>query len=200
MYEKPIGLNGGRYAEAESPKPGDPVVGVLIFLASETMFFAGLVTAFLVSRAASLDWPPLGQPRLPVLATAFNSAFLLASGFTMWRALQDRRCDQANFQRWVAVTAGLGAIFLALQGVEWIRLLRFGLKASSGLYGATFYTIVGAHALHVAAAVAVLLLVALRARQRHLADPAWRGVTACAIYWWFVVGLWPILYALVYLS
>ena len=71
---------------------------------------------------------------------------------------------------------------------------------TSGAYGATFYTLIGLHALHVLGAL-VWLGVALRlaARGRFLDGRA--GILrACAIYWHFVVGLWPILYVAVYLD
>ena len=56
------------------------VAGMLIFVGTEVMFFAGLVSAFTIARSHALGWPPPGQPRLPVLATALNTLVLLASG------------------------------------------------------------------------------------------------------------------------
>ena len=56
-----------------------PVLGMLIFVIAETMMFAGLISAFTIVKAGALGWPPPGQPRLPVEATAFNTAVLLLS-------------------------------------------------------------------------------------------------------------------------
>lgn len=182
----------------QSPRKADPTLGVLIFIASEVMLFAGLVSSFLVTRASATFWPPLNQPRLPVAVTGLNTGLLVLSGFTMWNVVRLlRRHDRRRAVRWMTLTSALGAIFLALQGREWARLIRFGLTMTSSLYGGMFYLIVGAHALHLAAALVVLAFVTARLwRGRYESDL--RGVVACSVYWSFVVILWPILYALVY--
>jgi cytochrome c oxidase subunit 3 len=56
--------------------------GMAIFVISEIMFFAGMISAFLIVKAAATSWPPLDQPRLPVEETAINTLALLASGFS----------------------------------------------------------------------------------------------------------------------
>jgi cytochrome c oxidase subunit 3 len=186
------------------PQPLVPsgVLAMAIFVATEAMFFAGLISAFLVLRAQSSDWPPIDQPRLPVELTGINTAILLASAWTMHRALRAFQRREAGSVRWLGVTALLGTIFLAIQGTEWVNLVRYGLTTSSSLYGATFYTLVGAHGLHVLAAV-VALLVALRlaVRRSGRAEGAeWEWLEPYRMYWFFVVGVWPVLYVLVYLT
>jgi heme/copper-type cytochrome/quinol oxidase subunit 3 len=175
-------------------------LGMLMLLGAETMFFAGLVSAFLVLRLGARVWPPPFQPRLPVGVTGVNTLVLLASSLTLTRALRAiRRGDQSRLVTGLGQTALLGLIFLAVQGYEWERLVRFGLTVSSGAYGATFYTLIGAHGVHVLAAViwlSVVLIRSLRGRftaQRHV------GASLCGMYWYFVVFLWPALYLLVYL-
>ncbi|MGO9603342.1 MAG: heme-copper oxidase subunit III [Candidatus Binataceae bacterium] len=191
---------GGPSGPAVSIKSADPTLGVLIFIGSEVMLFAGLISAFLVSRASASFWPPPNQPRLPVVVTGLNTCLLLFSGLTMWRVVRLlRRHDKTGAVRWMIATTLLGALFLAIQGSEWTHLIRFGLTMTSSLYGGMFYLIVGAHALHLAVAVAVLSFVAARVRRgRYEMD--FRGVVACSVYWSFVVILWPIIYALVYFS
>jgi cytochrome c oxidase subunit 3 len=182
-------------------------LGMLIFLAAETMLFAGLVGAFLVLRLGAQVWPPPFQPRLPVEVTGINTLVLLASSLTLTRALRAlSRGDQSGLIRGLGLTALLGLTFLAVQGYEWARLIHFGLTVSSGAYGTTFYTLIGAHGLHVLAALTWLAAVlgrarggpgthggAVGARERHV------GVWLCGMYWYFVVFLWPVLYTLVYL-
>jgi cytochrome c oxidase subunit 3 len=93
----------------------------------------------------------------------------------------------------------LGMTFLALQSYEWVQLIRFGLTLSSGVYGATFYTLIGCHGLHVFGAVVWLLAVLLRAMQGCYSPARYVGAAVCGMYWYYVVALWPILYLLVYL-
>jgi len=185
-----------------APRPALVPSGTLamaLFIATEVMFFAGLVSAFLVLRAEALVWPPTGQPRLPVGLTGLNTAVLLASGWTLQRSLVALRAGGGP-GRWLEITAVLGVLFLVIQGSEWARLVGFGLTTTSSLYGSIFYTLVGAHALHVLAALVALLVVTARARRGRYPADAPGGLELCRMYWLFVVAVWPVLYVLVYLS
>jgi heme/copper-type cytochrome/quinol oxidase subunit 3 len=177
------------------------VLGMAIFLGTETMLFAGLISAFLILRAGSGAWPPLDQPRLPVFLTGINTLVLLASAYTMQRAASASRAAQhLRLTRWLAVTAALGTTFLVVQGSEWVRLLGYGLRASSSLYGGTFYTLIGCHGLHVLAAVIALVALLVRAVRGEGSGPRRSEVDTCQLYWLFVVAVWPVLYVLVYLT
>ncbi len=176
------------------------VVGMLMFLGTETMLFAGFISALLVLRANSGMWPPPDQPRLPVAVTAVNTLILVASGFTMARALRVIRAGRTQeLSWWLWATALLGTIFLSVQGAEWIRLINYGLHVSSGIYGATFYTLIGCHTLHALGGVIVLLAVLWQAVHGRYSARNHVAVEVCRLYWTFVVGVWPVLYALVYL-
>jgi heme/copper-type cytochrome/quinol oxidase subunit 3 len=172
----------------------------MLFIGAEGMFFAGLLSAFLVFRTGTAVWPPPFQPRLPVIVTAVNTLILLWSGYTMHRALRSiRRRNPQGLTDWLSVTAVFGSLFLVVQGYEWTRLLRFGLGLSSGIYGAMFYTLIGCHALHVFGAVIWLLVILAMARKRRFSPARHVGVQVCSLYWYFVVALWPVLFGLVYL-
>ena len=175
-------------------------LGMLFFICGEIMFFGGLVSAFLVLRVSAPVWPPPLQPRLPLGVTGVNTLVLLASSVAMAAALRAlARGDRDTLVRRLVVTAGLGALFLLVQGYEWARLVHFGLTLSSGIYGSTFYTLIGTHAAHVLGALVWLAVtVALAARGR-FADGRTGPLRACAMYWHFVVVLWPVLYLAVYL-
>ena len=205
FFPEPPGGSGGddRFGDDDGPA-GRPLsnayLGLMIFLGAETMFFAGLIGSFLVFRVASEVWPPPTLPRLPVGVTGVNTLILLASALTMRRAKAAiRNGEQSRLVRLLLVTAGLGVTFLLVQGYEWIRLLQYGLTLASGVYGATFYVLVGCHAVHVLGAVIWLVSVlGLAMRGRYTAN-GFMGVKLCAMYWYYVVALWPILYGLVYL-
>lgn len=191
---------GGEPAERR-PVFDNVKLAMLFFICGEIMFFGALVSAFLVLRVSAPVWPPPLQPRLPLGVTGVNTLVLLASSVAMVTALRAlARGDGSALVRRLVVTAGLGALFLLVQGYEWSRLVHFGLTLSSGVYGATFYTLIGTHAAHVLGALAWLAVtVALAARDR-FADGRTGPLRACAMYWHFVVALWPILYVAVYLA
>lgn len=188
-------------ASPAQPSIDKGLLGLLVFLGSEVMFFAGLVSAYTVLRAGSMAWPPPGQPRLPVAATGLNTVVLLSSAVTMHLALRAaRRGRRGGLLGWLGATAALGGLFLAAQGYEWVRLVGFGLSLSSGVFGGAFYTVIGAHGVHVLCAVAALLIVLGAAWKGRYTAENHSGVLLCAIYWMFVVALWPLLYLLVYLT
>ncbi len=175
-------------------------LAILMFLAAEAMFFAGLIGSFIVFRLSNTTWPPPFQPRLPVAVTGVNTVILLLSGVTMQLALRAiRNGSLSGLLKFLLTTALLGGLFLGIQAYEWIRLVQFGLKISSGIYGATFYTLIGCHGLHVFGAVIWLGVVLVQARHGRFTIHSHTGVELCGMYWTFVVALWPILYGLVYL-
>ncbi|MFQ5675074.1 MAG: heme-copper oxidase subunit III [bacterium] len=177
------------------------LLGLLLFLGTEVMFFGGLISTFLILRAGSSIWPPPDQPRLPIEVTGINTVILLISGFAMFRAVRAiQKGDSQRLARWMAATAALGAVFLGVQGSEWIRLVKYGLTFTSSVFGATFYTLIGCHALHVTGGMLFLLFVLKRAFAGVYSREKHSGVLLCSLYWYFVVGIWPFLYILVYLN
>ena len=177
-------------------------LAILALLGAEIMFFAGLIGAYLVFRLGSITWPPPSQIdiRLPRAVTGVNTAILLLSGYTMFQAIRAIRNDRSKeLRNWLFVTAILGSVFLAVQGSEWVRLVRHGFTLSAGIYSSIFYVVIGCHALHVLAAVAWVLIVLSIAAKKRFSASRHAGVEVCAVYWGFVVALWPFLYLLVYL-
>jgi heme/copper-type cytochrome/quinol oxidase subunit 3 len=185
---------------AAAPRVSNARLAMAIFLAFESMFFAALVAAYLVFRLRTPIWPPADLPELPLVVTWLNTGVLFASAFTMRRARRAQRDGRREeLARALTVTAVLGTLFLAVQGSEWVRLVRHGLTLSAGMYGATFYTLIGCHGLHVLAAVVWLLVMLARAQRNRFAGTIRVPLELCAIYWFFVVALWAGLFPLVYL-
>ena len=186
-------------------RPSAPVgnnawLAVLMLLGAEAMFFAGLIGAYLVFRIGSAVWPPPFQPRLPLAVTGVNTIILLVSAVTMRHSLKAiHRGNLTLSIRQLGITSALGVIFLAIQGFEWVRLIHFGLTLSSSVYGGLFYTLIGFHAFHVVVGLIWLLVVLLLAKKGRWSRKRYVGVQTCAMYWTFVVALWPVLYGLVYL-
>jgi heme/copper-type cytochrome/quinol oxidase subunit 3 len=199
----PPGEGGGDDGPEPTPTPprlDNARLAMLFFLSAESMFFAGLISAFFVLRLSAPVWPPPLQPRLPLLVTGLNTLVLLASSVAMIAALRAmRRADGRALVERLAATAALGALFLAVQGYEWARLIGYGLTVTSGAYGATFYTLIGIHAAHVLGALLWLGITLWLATRGRYVDGRVTGLRACATYWHYVVALWPILYVSVYL-
>jgi len=172
-------------------------LATMFFIAAEIMFFAGLISAYLVLRVGAAQWPPPAQPRLPILVTGLNTLVLLGSSLAMLRTQRDRA--PARVVRGLSVVGALGIVFLAVQGYEWVQLIGYGLTMTSGAYGSTFYTLIGVHGLHVLGALVWLAIVRVGVGHGRFLEPPAAGLRACAMYWHFVVALWPVLYVTVYL-
>jgi len=184
-------------AESErAPLVPSAVAGMLIFVFTELMVFAGLLSAFRIVRAGAVVWPPPGQPRLPIQATAFNTGVLVASGVALFLAQRIFFRDRTAARRPLLLAMLLGACFVLFQGFEWVRLVAQGLTLTSSTHGSFFYLIVGLHALHAVAALAVLVYTWRRLERGWLAQDQ---LAAAQVFWYFVVGLWPVLYGVVYL-
>lgn len=179
-----------------SPVIPNGVLGMTLFVAAETMMFGGLISAFTIIRSSALQWPPLGQPRLPFGETAVNTAALLLSGVFLYLAQRAYTRDRARALRPLGISLLLGAFFVLFQGAEWVALIRQGVTLTSSTMGSFFYLIVGMHALHAVAALGLLGHTWLRLRRGWLVQSQ---LAAAQVFWYFVVGLWPILYLVVYL-
>lgn len=171
---------------------------MIVFIAAELMFFSGLISAFLVFRFSGEPWPPPFQPRLPIPLTALNTIILVFSSFTMWQTQKKIEKD-GSFLSSFSLTIFLGITFLLIQGYEWIKMLNFGLSAKSTPYGSTFYVIIGTHGAHVLGAVLWLFFIFLKILIKESNRTTNSNISLCAMYWHLVVGLWPILFILVYL-
>lgn len=177
------------------PAIANSVLGMLLFILAEGMFFAGLISAFTIVKSNAMGvWPPPGQPLLPAYATAFNTAALMLSGAGgVLVYLRFRREKPAALHLWA--TFVLGALFVALQGREWVMLIAQGLTMHSSQMGAFFYLIVGAHAAHALIALGLLFAAAFRMGKGTLT----RDYLLTAMsFWWFVVAAWPLIYFRVY--
>ncbi|MDE0766862.1 MAG: heme-copper oxidase subunit III [Opitutaceae bacterium] len=182
-----------------SPALSSSALGILVFIVTELMFFAALISAYLIIKAGPEAWPPAGQPRLPIEASAVNSLILFASGYILFRGYRSfvKEGNSEGTVKLVRFCLLLGVVFVAVQGFEWVRLVGFGLTMTSSQYGAFFYLIVGTHGIHAIGALIGIWRLYVKLRAGILRQSSFQGVL---FFWYFVVGIWPILYVLVYLS
>lgn len=191
---------------AERPSRGPLLIpnaqlGMLLFVATEVMFFVALISAYLVIKATSgIRWVPPPDVTLPVEATAVNTVILLMSGvffFFAGRSYASRDVsDRQKAKGYLTTAILMGTTFVVIQGFEWSQLLAHGLTITSGTFGACFFLLIGSHGLHAFVAVIALLFTLRRLHQGVLTLDQLRSMQ---IFWTFIVGVWPFLYVLVYL-
>lgn len=171
-------------------------VGVVVWLASELMFFSGLFAAWFTLRASNEVWPPAGV-ELDLPRTWAATIVLVVSSVTMHAAVAaaDRR-DRPGAVRWLVVTGALGTAFLVNLGFEYAEL---PFSISSHAYGSIFFILTGFHGLHLLGGVLFMIGVAGAIGGSTSRAPAGQTVEVCAYYWHFVDVIWIAVFATVYL-
>jgi len=193
-------------AYAESPQhasswTGIPngKLGMWLFLASEIMFFTGLISAFIVLRMSNPNWPgPEGH--LSVKMGTINTLVLICSSTTIVLALAaSARGAMGAVRGWLAVTALLGSAFLVIKGFEYAAKLTHHIVPSTNVFWSCYYALTGFHALHVFGGIVFNLLVL----SRTFSAAAWRDqghrLELAGLYWHFVDIVWIFLFPMLYL-
>jgi cytochrome c oxidase subunit III len=181
-------------ASAHAP-PSPLGVGVVVWLASELMFFAGLFAAYFTLRSVNDAWPP-DDVELATARTAAATVVLVASSAAMHMAVvAARRDDARGASRWLGVTAVMGAAFLTNQAVEYVEA---PFRIDDHAYGSIFYLMTGFHGLHVLGGLIFMGAVAAAVVGRSRA-PTHQTVEVCSYYWHFVDVVWVAMFATVYL-
>jgi cytochrome c oxidase subunit 3 len=176
--------------------PGS-LLGMLLFISSEVMFFGSLFGAYFTIRAQASEWPPAGTPALSVPRTIVFTLFLLSSSATVQRAVAAAKTgDRSGILRWIGVTMLLGAVFLAGQGIEYAELFADGFDLSSNVFGTLFFTMTGFHGLHVAGGLIAMAIVAAAVSRGDERDGP---VEAVSFYWHFVDVVWVAVFGTLYL-
>ncbi|MFL5750895.1 MAG: heme-copper oxidase subunit III [Chloroflexota bacterium] len=185
----------------------NPILGMLLFICSEVMFFSGLFAAYFAVRAAAPVWPPIVQGDA-ALTEAFKlhaepwfaaglTIILILSSFTCQFAVWAiRRDDRTGFVRNIAVTLTLGIVFLIGQAYDYATL---GFGISDGPFGTTFYTLTGFHGAHVFGGAIMLSVVLYRGLAGQFSSRHHDAVEATSLYWHFVDVVWIALFSTLYI-
>jgi cytochrome c oxidase subunit III len=172
------------------------VFGVVIFLASESMLFAGLLAAWYDLRGASTTWPPPGV-QLDVAGATFGTVLLGLGSVTMGIAqvaAQRRRAGVARAMLVLTLFCAFAFVYVALR--DWHEA---NFRVDSDAFGTLFFVLTGTHLLHVIAGAVLLLALTLFLRRRAFTADHHAGVEAIAYYWHFVFVVWLAVWSTIYL-
>jgi len=186
--ETPLGYVQGRLDTT--------LIGVLLFITSEIMFFAGLFAAYFTVRAGHGNpWPPEGfHPEIEIALVLL--AILATSSLTMEYSLRRIRAgDRTGLVRGLTVTLVLGALFLVGQLYDY-SILGFGV--SSGIYGTVFYTLTGFHGAHVFGGVVAIAVMLMRGAAGQFSARHHAAIEGVGWYWHFVDVVWVALVTTLY--
>src|SRR5687768_11389337 len=174
-------------------------IGMWVALASVTMMFTSLSSAYIVRANSANDWVSLPMPRVLIVSTIL----ILASSVTLELARRKlKRSLTSAYTQWVVITVMLGVAFLATQLFAWRQLKAWGLYMSSNPHSSFFYLLTGAHAVHLAGGLIGLSFLWLRSRSvtsESAVLTKQASADAVTIYWHFMDALWIYLFLLLFL-
>jgi heme/copper-type cytochrome/quinol oxidase subunit 3 len=174
-------------------------LGMLLFIASEAVFFLLLIIAFVVYHQEAGNSAELAA-RLDVPRTTVFTLLLMLSSSTVWLAVRSRRRRRtASSFVWISATIALGVSFLVGQGREYARLVREDVTISRDLFGTTFFTLTGFHGLHVLFGVILLAMLLACGLLWRGEEPRLTIVENVSLYWHFVDAVWLSVFPVVYL-
>lgn len=196
-----MSTDAAAHAPSEATSTGIPSakLGMWIFLASEVMFFTGLLGATIVLRAGLGTWPHPGE-ELNIPTAALNTFILLSSSMTMALCVAAvHRSDLAKLRLFLAATLLLGAAFLAVKGFEYSQKFAHGHFPGTGIFWDCYFTLTGLHGLHVLAGIIANLWVLSLTFRKDFLEARGHIVEISGLYWHFVDVVWIFLFPLVYL-
>jgi len=162
-------------------------VGVVVWLASELMFFGGLFAAYYTLRGQNEPWPPPGV-ELDIPRALLFTAVLIASSFSMHLSVRSADSnDRRGALRWLLVTFVLGAAFLVNLGFEWSGN---SFTLTDHAYGSIYYLLTGFHGAHLLGGLALMVAAAIAVSGTESHVPLGPTFTVSAYYWHFVDAVW----------
>jgi cytochrome c oxidase subunit III len=172
-------------------------VGILALILTESAFFSIFVVAYLFYIGKSLSGP---YPKDVLSPPIINTICLLSSSITIVFAVRALRTGSiGTFTLWWLVTFALGLEFMIGTGLEWHELIyRDGLTISTNLFGTTFYSLVGLHALHVTIGLLLILLVGIFTLLGYMNPRYAERTEVLSWYWHFVDAVWVVVFLTVY--
>jgi cytochrome c oxidase subunit 3/cytochrome o ubiquinol oxidase subunit 3 len=174
-------------------------LAIWTFIGSECLFFASLISVYLVNKGKSISGPTAADIFEIPLVT-FGTAVLLFSSFFVVLALNGaQRGDRKKLVLWLSLTVLCGLFFVGMQVYEFQHFYHKGLGFSTNVFASSFYVLTGFHGTHVSLGVlwlSTLLVLAIRGKL-----PAHKALNLemAALYWHFVDVVWIVIFPVVYL-
>jgi cytochrome c oxidase subunit 3 len=178
----------------EQSMPSTVGVGVVVWLASEMMFFAGLFAAYFTLRSVNDVWPPDGVELATARTAAATVVLVASSGAVHMAVVAARRDDRRRASLWLGVTAAMGLIFLVNLAFEYVEA---PFRLDDHAYGSIFYLMTGFHGAHVVGGLILMGAIAATIAGRSKA-PTFQTVEVCAYYWHFVDVVWVVMFLTIY--
>ena len=185
-------------------------LAIWTFIGSECLFFATLISNYLVNKSRNLIPPfphdvtlPSGQVVKGVIEiplVTFGTALLLFSSLFIVLALAGaQRGSRKALLGWLSATIVCGMFFVGMQVYEFTHFVHKGLTLKVNLFGASFFTLTGFHGTHVTLGVIWLITLWIEAFRGRIPPAKSLNLEIAALYWHFVDVVWVVIFPVVYL-
>ncbi|MBA3344189.1 MAG: cytochrome c oxidase subunit 3 [Gemmatimonadales bacterium] len=186
-------------------------LAIWTFIGSECLFFATLISNYMVNKGKSLVGPlpheawtsPTGQVFEPIieipLVTVGTALLLFSSLFVVLALAGAQRGDRKALLLWLGLTLVCGFFFVGMQVYEFTHFYHKGLTLRTNLFGASFFTLTGFHGTHVTLGVIWLLTLWIEAFRGKIPAAKSLNLEIAALYWHFVDVVWIVIFPVVYL-
>jgi heme/copper-type cytochrome/quinol oxidase subunit 3 len=174
-------------------------VGFWTFIGSECLFFASLISTYLVYKGRSVVGP-YPEEILNIPLTSVSTFVLLMSSLAMVLALDGvRRGSRKLSMIWLGAVILLGSAFLGFQAYEFTHFVHEGLTVGTNVFGSSFFVLTGFHGAHVTGGVIWMITLWVLAARGKLAPADSLKVEIAGLYWHFVDIVWIVIFTLIYL-
>ena len=174
-------------------------VGFWAFIGSECLFFATLISTYMVYKGRSVVGP-FPEEILNIPLTSISTFVLLMSSLAMVLALDGvQRGSRKLTMLWLGMVILLGAGFLGFQVYEFNHFVHEGLTIGTNVFGSSFFVLTGFHGAHVTGGVIWMLTLWIMAARGRLTSEDALKVEIAGLYWHFVDIVWIVIFTLVYL-
>jgi cytochrome c oxidase subunit III len=188
-------------------------LAIWTFIGSECLFFASLISNYLVHKQTWLSGPgpfphdawksPTGQVMEPIieipLVTVGTALLLFSSLFVVLALYGAQKGNRKMLLGWLGATLVCGMFFVGMQVYEFSHFVHKGLTLKQNLFGASFFTLTGFHGTHVTIGVIWLLTMFILALRGKVPPEKSLNLELAALYWHFVDVVWIIIFPVVYL-
>ena len=189
-------------------------LAIWTFIGSECLFFASLISTYLVYKGKSLVGPlphevsqcmlhgkmQQCEPMFEIPLVTFGTAVLLFSSFFVVMALNGAQTgNRKKLLTWLSLTVLGGLFFAAMQIYEFTHFYHKGLGYTTNLFSQTFYTLTGFHGSHVTLGAIWLGTLLIQAFRGKLTPDKAVNLEIAALYWHFVDVVWIVIFPVVYL-
>jgi heme/copper-type cytochrome/quinol oxidase subunit 3 len=187
-------------------------LAIWTFIGSECLFFASLISNYLVHKGKSLvgplpheTWtdPATGKVYEAIieipLVTMGTALLLFSSLFVVLALYGAQRGNRKMLVGWLSATIFCGLFFVGMQVYEFTHFVHKGLTLSRNQFGASFFTLTGFHGTHVTIGVLWLITLLILGIRGKIPPEKSLNLEIAALYWHFVDVVWIVIFPVVYL-